>query len=192
MIAKDKVSYRVCQVSFGWCAAAQSREGICALVLPVADENAAEAAIRKGRENARRSRSALGALAKAVERYFDGWRTEFDDFRIDVSSGTAFQQRVWALTRRIPYGQVRSYRWIGMEMGRPRDLRAIGSAVAGNPIPLIVPCHRVVHADGRLGGFSAQGGVDLKARMLEIERVRLFGEGPDRKVMAEADRETGN
>lgn len=185
MARRNEIIYRLFEVSLGWCAVARTREGICALVLPVEDADVAAAAILKGRENARRSRSPLKALVKAVERYFDGWRTEFDRFRIDLSAGTPFQQRVWTLTRRIPYGQVRSYRWIGMEMGRPKALRAIGSAVAANPVPLVVPCHRVVHADGRLGGFSAQGGVDLKARMLELERVRLFGTGQQRRAMTQ-------
>ena len=123
-------------------------------------------------------------LVKAVARYFDGWRTEFDGFPVDFSAGTAFQQRVWAIARRIPYGQVRTYRWIAMEMGRPEATRAIGTALGANPVPLLVPCHRVVNGDGTLGGFSAEGGAALKAKMLELERVRLVKFGGRLRVLA--------
>ncbi len=69
-------------------------------------------------------------------------------------------------------------------MGRPDAVRAIGAALGANPTPLLVPCHRVVCADGTLGGFSAEGGLDLKARLLELERVRMTGEGTARRVLA--------
>ena len=176
--------YRVFEVSLGWCAAARNAKGICAFVLPVSDAERAEAETRRLCPRKRKSRSGLRELVKAVRRYFNGWRTTFDDFALDLSAGTAFQQRVWSIARKIPYGQVRSYRWIGLEMGRPEAARAIGGALAANPVPLLVPCHRVVGIDGSLGGFSAAGGIEMKARMLELERVRIHGEGRNRRVLA--------
>jgi len=123
-------------------------------------------------------------LVKAVQRYFDGWRTGFDEFAVDLSGGTPFQRRVWSVTRRISYGEVRTYGWIGLEMGRPKALRAIGAALGANPVPLLVPCHRIVGGDGSLGGFSAEGGEELKAAMLALERVRLVRQGGRVRVLA--------
>ena len=152
------VVYRVFEVAQGWCAAARERAGVCAFVLPVRDaEQAREAALRM-QPGAGESRRALAGLVRAAGRYFDGWRTDFGEFRVDLSGGTEFQQRVWGMTRRIGYGQVRTYRWIALEMGRPEAVRAVGAALGANPVPLLVPCHRVIGADGFLGGFSAAGG----------------------------------
>ena len=191
LLGKKETLYRVFKVSPGWCAAVRGSGGVLAVVLPVETREGAERAIRSKCPGAKGSRSAMRKLVTAIRRYFNGWRTEFNEFQLDLSSGTLFQQRVWAVTRRIPYGQVRTYRWIGMEIGRPKAVRAIGGALGANPVPLIVPCHRVVNADGSLGGFSAEGGVELKAGMLELERVRMVGEGADRRVMASSARGTG-
>ena len=179
---RQEVTCRVFEVEGGWCAAARTRAGVCALVLPLSDVKSAEAKIMAACEGAVFSRRGLGSLVAAVRRYFDGWRTEFTDFKLDLSRGTEFQQRVWAIVRRISYGQARTYHWIGMEMGRPDASRAIGGAMGANPIPLIVPCHRVLHSDGTLGGFSAEGGVETKAAMLQIEGLRIFGRGEKRRV----------
>ena len=179
-------AYDVFRVSLGWCAAARSAKGICRFVLPVETAEAAEAEILGSVAGLRvlRGKSGFRLLAQAVARYFDGRTAEnFDKFPLDLSSGTPFQQRVWSVIRRIPRGQVRTYRWIALKIGRPQAARAIGRAVGANPIPLLVPCHRVVGSDGSLVGFSAGGGVDLKTKMLEIERVRFRGEGTRRRVM---------
>ena len=181
--------YDVFQVALGWCAAARGGKGVCAFVLPVQSAQMAEAELlsvaKPGAPAPRRSPSALRPLAEAVERYFDGWTVKnFDKFSMDLSSGTAFQQRVWSVIGRIPYGQVRTYRWIGMEIGRPEAARAIGGAVGANPVPLLIPCHRVVGSDGSLVGFSATGGIGLKMKMLEIEKVRLHQAGSRWRVMA--------
>ena len=182
-------AYDVFQVSLGWCAAARSEKGICRFVLPVETADAAEAEILESVAVLRglrvlRGKNCMHALARAVARYFDGRAADFGGFPVDLSSGTPFQQKVWSAIRRIPRGQVRTYKWIGAEIGRPDACRAIGRAVGANPVPLLVPCHRVVGSDGSLVGFSAAGGLELKARMLEIERVRFHGEGKCRRVTA--------
>jgi O-6-methylguanine DNA methyltransferase len=185
--------YDVFHVSLGWCAAARSRKGICGLVLPMSSREAAEAEILRlaggprlaDRGAPKRSQRSLRPLAHAIARCFDGWTVKnFDEFPLDLSSGTPFQQRVWAVIAKIPRGQVRTYRWIGVEIGRPEAVRAIGQAVGANPIPLLIPCHRVVGSDGALVGFSAAGGMNLKAKMLEIEKVRMHRAGSQWRVMA--------
>lgn len=180
----SRVRYERFETEFGWCAGARGTRGLCAFVLPMPSARAAEAEIRARHPGAVREPEAFVELIDAVTRYFQGWTTEFDGFELDLSAATAFQQKVWTLVGRIPYGQVRTYHWVGMEMGRPEASRAIGAAVGANPVPLLIPCHRVVAADGALCGFSACGGIDLKARMLELERVPLHGEGRRQRVLA--------
>ena len=185
---RDAPVARVFEVSWGWCAAARGKAGIVAFALPTPTDGEAEREILRRCPDAKFSRRPMSPLVKRTQRYFDGWRASFDEFALDLSVGTAFQQRVWTLARRIPYGRVRTYGWIGMEMGRPRAVRAVGNALGVNPLPLLVPCHRVVQADGRLGGFSAEGGVGLKADLLALERVTMHGEGEARRAAAWSDR----
>ena len=88
---------------------------------------------------------------------------------IDLSSGTEFRQRVWAALRHIPMGATKSYGEIAKEIGSPKAVRAVGGACGANPVPLLVPCHRVLAANVHLGGFS--GGLDWKLRLLAAEGV---------------------
>lgn len=99
--------------------------------------------------------------------YLSGKRKEFE---LPLApQGTVFQQKVWAALREIPYGQTRSYRDIARAAGCPRGFRAVGMANHRNPIPIFIPCHRVVGADGSLTGYA--GGLELKRRLLELEGV---------------------
>lgn len=168
----------------GWCAAARNAKGYCAFVLPLGSPDEALALLLEVVPVISEASERFRDIEELVERYYDGWRTDFGKLPLDLSGMTSFRRKVLEIVRAIPYGQVRTYRWIGMEMGRPEATRAIGGAVGANPIPLIIPCHRVIAADGALGGFSAPGGVETKARMLEIERVRLHGSGEQARVLA--------
>ena len=108
--------------------------------------------------------------AEPLTRYFDGAAEDFANVPLDLR-GTDFQLRVWAALREIPWGQVRTYGGIAQEIHSPRAMRAVGQANHVNPVPIIVPCHRVVEAGHHLGGYG--GGVDRKQRLLELEGVRL-------------------
>ncbi len=90
---------------------------------------------------------------------------------LDLSAGTEFQRSVWNALRQIPTGKTRSYADVARAIGRPRAVRAVGQACGANPIPVLIPCHRVLAAHGKLGGFS--GGLDWKRRLLAREKVRL-------------------
>jgi O-6-methylguanine DNA methyltransferase len=106
-------------------------------------------------------------LHTQLKRYFTGEPVRFR-VPLDLSTGTAFQRKVWRVLQQIPYGQTRSYAWVARQIGSPRATRAVGIACGANPVPILVPCHRVVRSDGSLGGFSA--GVGWKARLLALER----------------------
>ena len=99
-----------------------------------------------------------------------GERRDFDvPIRLE---GTDFQLLVWNTLRTIPYGETRTYAQIAARIGRPKAVRAVGGANHNNPLPLLVPCHRVVGTDGRLVGFG--GGLEIKRRLLELEGTALF------------------
>jgi methylated-DNA-[protein]-cysteine S-methyltransferase len=118
---------------------------------------------------------AARAIARIVA-LLAGERTDLGDIGLDLAGAADFDRSVWEATRRIPFGEVRSYGDIASEIGAPRAAQAVGVALGRNPVPIVVPCHRVLAADGRTGGFSAPGGVATKFRILAIEGARRPGE----------------
>ena len=101
--------------------------------------------------------------------YFAGRRNQFD-VSLDINGGTLFQQSVWQALLKIPQGQTTSYGDIGRQIGNPAAVRAVGAAVGRNPVSIIVPCHRVLGADGSLTGYA--GGLDRKTALLKLEHAR--------------------
>ncbi len=122
-----------------------------------------------GIKDAVRSEKHLGDTVARLKSYFAGKRVEFPD-ELDLASATAFQRQVWRLTRLIPYGETRSYGWLAKRLGKKGAGRAVGQALARNPLPVIIPCHRVVASDGALSGYS--GGVGIKRSLLRLEARR--------------------
>lgn len=113
----------------------------------------------------------LKQTAEELREYLAGERKEFT---VPLSpKGTEFQRRVWKSLRAIPYGETRSYREIADSVGCPKGFRAVGMANNRNPIPIIIPCHRVIGADGSLTGYG--GGLDIKVRLLKLEKRVLRG-----------------
>ena len=119
-------------------------------------------------------------LAEQVARRLRGERTSGPP--IDLGGSTPFEQAVLRKTMEIPFGEVRPYAWVAREIARPRAVRAVGSALAGNPVPFVIPCHRVVRTDGHIGEYGA-GGPEAKRRVLAVEGIdtgaleRLAGSG---------------
>ncbi len=109
---------------------------------------------------------AQGQLAKELAAYFNSKASTFRT-RLDLATGTPFQRRVWEELRRIPFGTTISYGELARRLGKPRAARAVGQAVGANPIPIIIPCHRVIRASGELGGFGA--GLEIKKWLLRHE-----------------------
>jgi O-6-methylguanine DNA methyltransferase len=107
-------------------------------------------------------------LERQVRQRLAGRRAAGPD--VDLAALTTFQQAVLRKTMEIPYGEVRPYAWVAREIGRPRAVRAVGSALARNPIPFVIPCHRVVRADGHIGEYGA-GGPAAKSAVLRTEGV---------------------
>jgi methylated-DNA-[protein]-cysteine S-methyltransferase len=106
-------------------------------------------------------------VARELDQYFSGKRRAFD-VTVDLSPLTAFQRRVLSVTARVPYGELVTYAKVAHSAGNDRAYRAAAGAIGDNPIPIVVPCHRVVASDGTLGGYA--GGLDAKRRLLQLER----------------------
>jgi len=116
------------------------------------------------------SRARLDDVRRELDEYFDGRRTSFD-VRLDWALTRGFTRRVLQATARIPYGEVSSYARVAAAAGSPKATRAAGNALGTNPIPIVVPCHRVLRTGGALGGYT--GGVDRKQALLTLEGARL-------------------
>lgn len=119
------------------------------------------------------SEEKTAVLRKELTEYFAGERTEFD-VAIDLRTGTEFQRRCWEILSKIPYGELRTYQEVAIAAGRPTAFRAVGQANHANPIPIVIPCHRVINADGHLGGYG--GGLEMKEQLLALEEA-LPGSG---------------
>jgi methylated-DNA-[protein]-cysteine S-methyltransferase len=119
-----------------------------------------------------------GAILGVVERvraYASGIEVSFDEFDLDLSAAPEFHRQAYAHIRRLRWGQTTTYGEVARGLGDSQLSRAVGQAMAANPIPLIVPCHRVLGAGGRSGGFSAPGGVTTKMKMLAMEQASAPG-----------------
>ena len=160
--------YTLIETSFGWVGVAGGEAGISNLSLPQASAAAALASLEAS--DMSRDDSAFGDLPQRLRRYFAGERVAFPD-RLDLSRGTPFLRAVLGVARAIPYGEKRSYAAIAVLVGRPGTARAVGRAMATNPVPIIIPCHRVVGSDGSLVGFG--GGLEMKRRLLDMEASGL-------------------
>jgi methylated-DNA-[protein]-cysteine S-methyltransferase len=142
--------------------------------ITVSEEDGAIVALDWGRGRDQEETPLLKRARDQLQDYFDGKRTEFD---LPLAPhGTAFRLKVWDALRAIPAGETRSYLDIARAVGC-RAPRAIGQANGANPIPILIPCHRVVAADGSLGGYSGGEGEATKRYLLDLER-RALGDGP--------------
>ncbi len=127
---------------------------------------------RRTRLRTVRSAAQTATARRQLGEYLNGRRTSFT-LDVDLRHVTSFQRSVLQAARAVPRGQVVTYGQIGQRIGRPRAARAIGQALGSNPIPIVVPCHRVLASDGSLGGYSGRGGIRTKRRLLVLEGALL-------------------
>ncbi len=169
------LNYTVFRTGWGYFAFAGVDEAVCRTFLPVADRQAAERGLLLGLGPAahavRFDQGYLPDLQERIVAYFEG---EAIDFAIDppvcIDHASLFGQKVLRACQAIPYGSTKTYSDLAREVSSPVAARAVGGVMATNPIPLIIPCHRVLRTDGGLGGFSAPGGTAVKQRLLEQEQ----------------------
>ncbi|MGQ0556211.1 MAG: methylated-DNA--[protein]-cysteine S-methyltransferase [Nitrospiraceae bacterium] len=153
---------------WGWMGIAESLKGIQAIVLPKQWKRAVESDLSaQFSEPVQWGTSpSLEAARRQLLDYLTGRRKSFD-LLLDLTGGTTFQRQVWRTLQRVPYSKLRSYQWIAARVGGPQYARAVGNAVGANPLPIVIPCHRIVAHDASLGGFS--GGLPMKRKLLSLE-----------------------
>jgi methylated-DNA-[protein]-cysteine S-methyltransferase len=168
--------YYVFETANGFCGIAWNDTGITRLQLPAKSADAAERTMLRRAPDAEPGMPppTVREAVTAVKRYFEGEKTDFSHLQVDLDGQDDFFQRAYVAARRLGWGETTTYGALARELGGgPETARDVGQAMARNPIPLIIPCHRVLAAGGKIGGFSAPGGATAKKRMLELEGVRL-------------------
>jgi len=160
------------RAKLGWMGLVEGGEGVERIYLPEPSREDLRERIVKEFPDGREGGHALTQAKREILEYFDGGRKKFG-MLLDLSSATPFQRKVYQLMLAIPFGKVHTYRWLAEKIGNPKGLRAVGNANGKNRWPLVVPCHRIVGSDGRLTGFSAPGGLDLKAELLKLEGIAV-------------------
>lgn len=161
--------YTIIDTALGYVGLVRSGAGLCRIVIRLSRKGVVEI-VTRDYLSAVESADAFGDLPRRVVRYLGGERVTFND-KLDWSGASSFRRAVWEATRAIPYGETRSYGWVAEEVGRSKAARAVGQALAANPMPVVVPCHRVIGSDGRLTGFT--GGLEMKKQLLKIEETSL-------------------
>lgn len=127
-------------------------------LVKVSFERPSDIAFKKG--------AAPTSFIKELDSYFQGSNAGFSQ-QINFLTGTDFERKVWTSLKDIPYGETSTYKWIAEKAGNPSATRAAGRALSKNPVPIVLPCHRVIESDGSLGGYSS--GTNIKIRLLELE-----------------------
>jgi len=143
--------------------------------LPEATRSLTDARIagRSGGRKARVPPPRIAGIIEKVQKHLHGDAQEFLDIAVDLDATGPFARQVYDAARKIPAGRTRSYGELAADMNRPTASRAVGQALGRNPVPLIIPCHRVLASGKKPGGFSAHGGLETKAKMLEIEGATI-------------------
>lgn len=168
--------YQLFETAAGIAAIGWTSTGISSFRLPAPSAGETERAVLRRLPDAMRAEppAEMRAVINDTIRYFDGERIEFFDIPIDPGQQPPFFAQVYALVRKLGWGETTTYGAVARALDAgPEHARAVGQAMATNPIPLIIPCHRVLAAGGKIGGFSAPGGSTSKARMLELEGVAV-------------------
>ena len=174
--ARAAPRYRLIETAHGVAAIAWQGQGIVRFRLPGSTADAIERALLRSLPGALPGEPppAIAATIAAARRYFGGERIDFSGVRVDLGEQSDFFSQVYARVRRLDWGETTTYGAVARDLGAgPEAARAVGQAMASNPIPLIIPCHRVLAAGGKVGGFSAPGGATSKMKMLASEGIDL-------------------
>ena len=161
-----ELKYTTFNTDIGWVGILASAKGLLSTTLPQPSAQVALQLLGDSTNQAAWSSHSLANLVERLKVYFSGHKATFPD-KLDLSGATLFQRQIWEATRLISYGETRSYLWVANQIRRPEAVRAVGQALGRNPLSIIVPCHRVVTSNGKLGGFG--GGIETKRYLLSLE-----------------------
>jgi methylated-DNA-[protein]-cysteine S-methyltransferase len=173
----NAVKYTIFKTRWGYFGLAADNKGLMRTVLPCSDRKTSQKHLLAGLKNAHYDKNLLKSLQGKIIGYFNGRTVQFNGrVPLDLDGMPAFTRKVLAACRKIPLGGTVSYSQLARMVGSPRAARAVGNALAKNPIPLIIPCHRVIRCNGSIGGFSAtarttSAGKTLKYELLHLEQT---------------------
>jgi methylated-DNA-[protein]-cysteine S-methyltransferase len=178
--------YVIFETARGYCGIAWNGFAIIALQLPTRSADAAERLLRRRAPGAAPGSPppAVAEVVTSVKRYFDGEDADFSAVELDLTAQEPFARQIYETARRVRWGHTTTYGALAKQLGAgPEAAREVGQAMARNPVPLIIPCHRVLAAGNRIGGFSGPGGSAAKRRMLELEGVQVEPVKADQLVL---------
>jgi len=164
------IKYTIFETKWGYFGLASIENALIRTVLPLTSREKAKSRLLKNISAADYDRHLFSHLQKQIIAYFEGNYVNFANIPLILTGFSKFGASILTACRDITFGQTISYRQLACKAGHPDAARATGSVVAQNPMPLIIPCHRVLRSDGSMGGFSAPGGVTLKKRLLTLEK----------------------
>jgi methylated-DNA-[protein]-cysteine S-methyltransferase len=165
--SKPSIYYTFCSTPFGLTGIAGSQKGLSRIVLALPDESHFLDTLKNSfHSECVKNPAFFENVVKQLKLYFSGALKKFD-CKLDFSRGTPFQQKVWRQLTKIPFGKTISYRTLAETIDQPKAFRAVGNANGKNPLPLIIPCHRVIQKNGTLGGYT--GGLHIKRFLLDLE-----------------------
>jgi methylated-DNA-[protein]-cysteine S-methyltransferase len=175
-MSHDAHDYLIFETAGGFCGIAWNDVGITRFQLPTRSAKATERMLLRRTPGATPSEPTpeIAEAVATVRAYFEGEETDFSKFRVDLGEQEPLVERIYAAARQIGWGRTTTYGALARQLGAgPEAARDVGRAMARNPVALIIPCHRVLAAGGKIGGFSAPGGASAKIRMLALERVNV-------------------
>jgi methylated-DNA-[protein]-cysteine S-methyltransferase len=167
--------YCLFETAIGACGVAWSDRGVTRLQLPERSRSATERRLRGRGANASAGvpPAAVSATIRLLERYFAGEQVDLSGVALDLSGVSPFHRKIYDAARALAWGKTATYGELAQQAGARDATRAVGQAMGKNPVPIIIPCHRVLAAGGKIGGFSAHGGTSTKQRLLTLEGVHL-------------------
>ena len=166
---KENIKYTVFKTKWGYFGLAADEKGVIRTCLPCPGRKTVEKYLLEGLENPKFEENLLKSLQDKIIAYFEGKAVKFASPSA-LNHLPHFARKVLIACGKIPSGKTVSYSQLAGMIGRPRAARAIGNALAKNPIPLIIPCHRVIHSNGSIGNFSASGGTKTKKKLIDLEK----------------------
>lgn len=166
--------YVIFDTKWGYFGLAGTESTLCRSRLPEPESKKIEFELLKNLSDVKFDKTFFKVLQQQITAYFKGASVNFSpDIPIDFNGFGSFSRKVLTTCRNIKFGRTISYSGLAQKADRPAASRAVGNALAKNPLPLIIPCHRVLRTDGKMGGFSAPGGISLKKRMLTLEHKAI-------------------
>jgi methylated-DNA-[protein]-cysteine S-methyltransferase len=168
------IGFALFETAIGACGIAWGARGVVGVQLPERSEGATRARLRRRFPDAPETAPPpeVERAVAAIVALLEGEKRELFDVVLDMAGVGAFERRVYEVARTIPPGATLTYGEVAARLGEEGDARAVGEALGRNPFPIVVPCHRVLGAGGKVGGFSANGGIATKLRLLSIEGAR--------------------